>query len=122
MSYRGQRTRKSRKLGPRKHLLLTQELRKKIPKLYSAEKEKDPIVHTKFFDAGGSWTWYVLEFDGKDTFFGLVKGFETELGYFSLHELETTPGKLGIPIERDKYWKPIRLSELRRKLSEEGWA
>jgi hypothetical protein len=33
--------------------------------------------------ADSSWTWYSTEFDGEDLFFGLVVGFETELGYFN---------------------------------------
>ena len=57
-----------------------------------------------------------IEFDGKDTFFGLVDGFEVELGYFTLSELQRNRGKLGLPIERDLYFTPCRLSELRAKL------
>ena len=34
------------------------------------------------------WTWYATEYDGEDLFFGLVSGFEVELGYFSRTELE----------------------------------
>ena len=34
----------------------------------------------KFFDPTGSWTWNATEFDGKDTFFGLVDGFELGVG------------------------------------------
>ena len=96
--------------------LLTQELRKKLPPLYATENEKDPIVMVKFFYPDFSWTWYGIEFDGTDTFFGLVDGFEVELGYFSLAELLGNRGKLGLPIERDLYFTPCRLSELRAKL------
>ena len=59
-----------------------------------------------------NWTWYVTEFDGKDTFFGLVDGFEKELGYFSLSELESVKGPLGLKIERDVYFKPMKLKDL----------
>jgi Protein of unknown function (DUF2958) len=45
-------------------------------------------------------------FDSEDTFFGAVSGFEFELGYFSLSELEQTTGPLGLHIERDLYFKP----------------
>jgi len=31
------------------------------------------------FTPDSSWTWYAMEFDGVDTFFGLVNGFEEEL-------------------------------------------
>jgi len=36
----------------------------------------------KFFSPWMNWTWYAVEFDGKDIFFGLVEGFATEWGYF----------------------------------------
>src|SRR4051794_5095363 len=96
--------------------LLTPELRSKLPPLYVTENAKDPMVWVKFFYPDSSWTWYGIEFDGTDTFFGLVDGFEVELGYFSLTELLNTRGKLGLPIERDLYFSPCRLSELRAKL------
>ncbi len=94
--------------------LLTQEILKKLPKLYSVENDEDPMVWCKFFTPDSSWTWYGMEFDGKDLFFGLVDGFEKELGYFSLSELKTIRGKLGLPVERDMYFKPCRLSEVKR--------
>jgi Protein of unknown function (DUF2958) len=48
-------------------------------------------VQTTYRDFG--WTWYVIEFDGEDPFFGLVDWFERELGYFSLRELQRTRGR-----------------------------
>ena len=39
-----------------------------------------------------------------------------ELGYFSMTELLQNRGKLGLPIERDVFFTPCRLSELRAKL------
>ena len=95
-------------------MLLTRQLLKILPPLYSQESIKDPTVWCKFFTPDGSWTWYVLEFDGVDTFFGLVDGFDEELGYFSLIELESVRGKLGLPIERDRYFKPCLLSKVRK--------
>jgi hypothetical protein len=92
--------------------LLTKELRKRIPLLYSQENNADPLVVCKFFAPDGSWTWYVIEFDGNDTFFGLVDGFEKELGYFSLSELMSVRGVMGLPIERDLYFTSCRLSTL----------
>jgi hypothetical protein len=97
--------------------LLTKDLLKKLPPLYATENEADPMVWVKFFYPDFSWTWYGIEFDGKDFFFGWVDGDFPELGYFSLAELRQTRGKLGCPIERDLYFKPCRLSEV-KKLSE----
>jgi hypothetical protein len=34
----------------------------------------------KYFTPDSNWTWYASEFDGEDTFFGPVAGFEVELG------------------------------------------
>lgn len=95
--------------------LLTQEILKKLPKIYASENEKDPMVWSKFFTPDSNWTWYIMEFDGVDTFFGLVDGFEKELGYFSLSELKAIRGKLGLPVERDMSFKPCRLSSLRKQ-------
>ena len=93
--------------------LLTQEIRKKLPKLYEQEaKGGDAVVYVKFFTPWSSWTWYATEFDGEDTFFGLVDGHEKELGYFSLSELKSLRGPLGLSIERDLYWQPKKLREI----------
>jgi hypothetical protein len=37
-------------------------------------------------------------------FFGLVVGLETELGYFTLNELESVRGPMGLKIERDRHF------------------
>jgi hypothetical protein len=95
--------------------LLTKEIRQQLPELYSNEEVTDPVVIAKFFTPWTSWTWYATEFDGVDTFFGLVVGHEIELGYFSLAELESVRGPGGLTIERDVSFKPTKLSEVRAK-------
>lgn len=108
--------------------LITKELAKNIPKLRATEKQDDPVIHLKFFDPTGSWNWYVTEAEEQEpghwVFFGLVDGFELELGYFSLDELiEAKKGITGIralPIERDLYFKPKRLSEVRKERENRG--
>ena len=85
--------------------LLTQEIRNRIPDLREQEMAGDMAkIHVKFFDPTGSWTWYATEFDGDDTFFGLVDGHEKELGYFSLSELQSIKGRFGLGIERDMHF------------------
>ena len=106
---------KQNKLGTRKHLLLTKALKSKLPPLYSQENNPDPKAIVKFFDPTSQWTWYATEFDGKDTFFGLVVGHGAELGYFSLSELENVRSRWGLPIERDKYFDPTPLSKIRKE-------
>ena len=45
-------------------------------------------------------------------FFGLVFGHEREFGYFLLSELEEVRGSMGLPIERDLYFKPVPIEKL----------
>jgi hypothetical protein len=114
-------------------VLLPETLKEKLPTLYSQENEEDPTVICKFFDPVGSWTWYAAEGSPVDEdgyydtdkpkvdflFFGLVVGNERELGYFSLKELETAKqglkGMKALPIERDVYFTPRKLSEVKKK-------
>lgn len=93
--------------------MLTKEIKSQLPPLYSSASQEDPIIWCKFFTPDAQWTWYAMEYDGDDTFFGLVDGIERELGYFSLSELLSVRGVLGLPIERDRSFKPCRLSEIR---------
>ena len=94
--------------------LLTKEIRTKLPPLGSTDRlpHDQVIVQAKFFTPDSSWTWFATEFDGEDTLFGLVSGFEVEMGHFSLTELEATRGPWGLPIERDLWFKPTPLSQL----------
>lgn len=94
-------------------MLLTAANRKALPALGSTESVDDPVAVVKFFDPTGKWTWYATEFDGDDTFFGLVDGHEKELGYFSLNELSAVHGRFGLGIERDRHFPPTPLSKLR---------
>jgi len=103
--------------------LLTPEIREALPLLYANEEEglaAQALV--KFFTPDSNWTWYASEFDGEDIFFGLVIGFEAELGYFSLQELQSVRGPLGLPIERDLHYKPRSLAELQSHYQDKGYA
>ena len=100
--------------------LMTAAIRKQLPPLYSQEERAGKAVaRVKFFTPDSSWTWYATEFDGQDTFFGLVDGHEKELGYFSLAELHKVRGPLGLPIERDLHWQPKSLEEIAPELFED---
>jgi len=97
----------------RGHVLLPQDIREKIPPLYRQEAlGLQALALVKFFTPDSSWTWYATEFDGDDLFFGLVAGLDVELGYFLLSELSETVGPMGLPIERDLYFKPETLANL----------
>lgn len=99
--------------------MMTKALAATLPSLRSTEgkTEQEVIAHVHYFTS--SWDWWATEYDPETrTFFGLVRGFEIELGYFSLDELEEN-GCERNPlrgIERDLYWTPTSLAEVRRKL------
>lgn len=95
--------------------LLTKELEAKLPPLYSQDgKGYEAIALAKFFTPDSNWSWYITEYDPVERVcFGLVEGFEKELGYFSLDELESIKGPLGLAIERDIYFEPTKIKELR---------
>jgi Protein of unknown function (DUF2958) len=107
--------------------LLTEELRKKLPPLYSQEHESDPLVICKFFHPLSPWTCYAYEGSPVDAngyydtdeekvgflFFGWVYGDFPEPGYFSLSELESV-NVMGLGIERDLHFTPMRLSEVKQ--------
>lgn len=95
--------------------LLTEDLRRRIPALYSQQRDPDPMVICKFFDPTSAFTWYVIEFDGVDRFYGLVKGQEAEFGFFHLRTLQEHRGRFGIGIERDLYFTPCPLSQARHE-------
>jgi len=96
---------------------LTTEDLANLPALYATEDQalEEHVLRVKFFDPTGSWTWYAAEYDPVERlFFGWVEGFEGEWGYFSLDELLSVEGPLGLGIERDLYFTPCRFSELGR--------
>jgi len=97
------------------HDLIPAAIAAVLPRLYATERVADPIAHVKLFTPDSSWTWYVTEYDPDQRLvFGLVRGLEDELGYFSIAELEKARGPLGLPIERDLHWQPTPLSQVRR--------
>jgi hypothetical protein len=96
--------------------LLPDELRQLLPPLYANEElGLDAKAVVKYFTPDSYWTWYASEFDGEDLFFGLVSGHEIELGYFNLSELAQVRGPMGLPIERDLYFKSKTLGELKQE-------
>jgi hypothetical protein len=95
------------------HQLMPDDVRKQLPPIYAQEKlGGKAIARVRYFTPDSNWTWYATEFDGEDTFFGLVDGQYRELGYFSLAELQTVHGPHGMPIERDLHWRPATLQEI----------
>ena len=94
--------------------LIPKNLLKTIPKLYETEEQNNPIVYIKLFLDG--WTWHITELsiDGDIAFGYVVSPFGAELGYFSLEEIKGIRGSLGLGVERDLSFKPIKLSSIKK--------
>ena len=98
----------------RGHKLLTKALRRQLPPLYATEGQgEDAVAIARFFTPDSNWYWYGVEYDGVDLFWGLVYGHEVELGYFRLSELAELTGPWGLPVERDRWFRPTDLDEIR---------
>lgn len=99
-------------IEPPRPPLLDEASCQRLPKLRETEQQGvNALAQVKFFIPGG-WTWYASEFDGEDIFFGLVIGFETEFGSFSLSELSNTRGRNGAQVERDTTYTPTTFAQL----------
>jgi hypothetical protein len=94
--------------------LIPQEIKDLIPKLYETEKQNDPVAYIKLFLDG--WTWYITELsiDNNICFGYVISPFESELGYFSLNEIKSIKGSLGLSVERDISFKPTALAIIRK--------
>jgi len=99
-------------------LLLTKEIEKKIPPLYSTENtpEREKKIAVKFFNPCGAWTFYAVEGERQDNdfiFFGYVDGVDfPEWGYQSLNEMKSIRLKFGLGIERDRHFNNKRISDI----------
>ncbi len=97
--------------------LIPKEILDTLPNLYATEDIKDPLCQVKLFTPDANWTWFIIEFSHEDNTicYGYVQGLESELGYFSLEEIENVRGALHLPIERDLLFEPTKLSEIINK-------
>ena len=99
--------------------LLSQELKKVLPPLYSQESSSAPIVYGKLFTPDGGWTWFITEGseeeDGDWLLFGYVIGLEEEWGYFLLSEIASVRGALGLAVERDLWFQQGPIDEVLRR-------
>jgi hypothetical protein len=96
--------------------LLNKTCLKGVPPLYAQDGlGDDAVVHLKFFLQ--DWTWFATEFDpetgeafGKVFSSGCPEG---ELGPFNVLELAKLTGVFGQAVERDRYFTPCKLGELK---------
>ena len=98
--------------------LLTEELKRQIPELYAQDgKGYESVAYVKLFTPWSSWTWYITEYSPDENLcFGLVCGFANELGYFSIEELENIKGPCGLKVERDLYFEPTTLNQIKEEV------
>ena len=104
--------------GKRGHQLMTRELADAIPALGANSNVADCddiLAPAKLFSPYNGWTWHITEWDPETgQCFGLVDGFEKEIGYFDLTELAETTVFGGVPaVERDLYWQPRTLGQIK---------
>lgn len=61
-----------------------------LPSMEEADSQENPIVKLHF--SNGAWDWFVIGAksleDGDIYFLGLVNGFDKELGFFTLKQIE----------------------------------
>ena len=102
----------------RRHKLMTREIGKAVPAIGANDEVADHdavLAHVKLFSPYTGWTWYITEWEPETGLcFGLVEGWETELGYFDLTELAEATVLGCVPaVERDLYWQPTTLREIK---------
>ncbi len=97
--------------------LIPKEILAELPDLYGTEEITDPFCKVKLFTPDANWTWYIIELsqDDNSTCYGYVQGLENELGYFLLEEIADVRGALNLPVERDLFFEPTKLSEIMNK-------
>jgi len=100
-------------------MLLNEELKAELPGMGSSSETPlaESLVQLKFHDSANRWKWYVIEFDGEATFFGLVANpVAVVAGQFTLTELESLSfdgEKLADEsIKRDLSFQPMTVGEL----------
>lgn len=95
--------------------LITKKIEKIVPQIgtNSNGKLEELNFYVKLFTPWSDWTWYIAEMDFKTgKCFGLVCGFEKEVGYFDLNELIEIKGPFGMKIERDLHYTVKKYSEV----------
>ena len=103
--------------------LLTKEITEKAQKQFGKGSDLDgQMIVAKFFNPVGSWTWYLMNLaNDKDYAWGIVDGDAVEMGSFSIKELESIQLPLGLSIERDIYFEPVKASELWKELTSKAY-
>lgn len=85
-----------------------------MPKSYDTDGQgNDAVAYLHYFT--GSWDWYITEKDvdsdgqGQIQAFGIVDGYECEMGYISIKEITRAGAEL------DLHWTPRTLRQIKEK-------
>jgi len=95
--------------------ILGDEIKTRIPPLYSQDRSDDPIIYARLFSPGNKWQCLVAEgCERNDTFliFGLFLGNGSRWGQIEFGELSRMIADEGAPLCIDREFKPVRLSAL----------
>ena len=106
--------------------LMTKEIEKKARTQYPLGSDMTQNVVAKFFDPTGSWTWYLMNQDPEDPdyLWGIVKGFEVEMGASPCQSSPATKGAsawasngtgLSVPCQPARYGRRSRPGNTCRK-------
>jgi len=99
-------------------LLLLDHIKKLEAQYKFGAEMKDQKVIVKLFDPLGSWSWYLMNIDpnNHNYVWGIVKGFEVEMGSIEIRELEKIGATRLLGIERDINFEPMPALEVWEKL------
>jgi hypothetical protein len=96
--------------------LITKQILDTLPQLESnSDKSQSELkFFVKLFTPWTNWTWYIAEYNPlSGECFGLVHGFEKELGYFNLNEIAELRGIGGLKVERDRFFEPTMFNDIK---------
>ena len=94
-------------------ILLTDEDKAALPRMFETDGQgPGAVAHVRLVAPGSEWQWYLLEYDGANSVYGVVAGPETKRCYWSLAELESPARSYGLRIERDPHFTPAPLAQL----------
>ena len=92
---------------------MTKEIKEKAQKQFDEGSDMEQKVVAKYF--GGNWTWYLMNMgEDEDYCWGIVDGWAVEMGSWLMSDLQLP---LGMKIERDLYFEPMKASEVWEQLN-----
>jgi len=98
--------------------LMTDKIAEQATKQYDKGSDMEQMVVAKFFNPMGSWSWYLMNLgEDKDYAWGIVDGNAVEMGSWLMSDLQNQKLPFGLGIERDRYFEPVKASELWEQLN-----